>query len=255
MARRQRSVLVLSVVAVMVAIEGIWLAPASLIDMRLAETTHGSVRLTDTDGTLWHARGTVTIGTARIPIAWRIDVWPIFFGELRVHVMPGVGKDTGSPRADITFTRHSVGLRDLELNVPASLIATASGRPAAGVIEGDVNVNAAAFDWSPPNSHGEARVSWRGARLRFIAGAAPLDLGDLRVTVTAEGDRLSGPVANEGGDLDVRGDLTAREQDGMRLGLVLTPRRSDNAQLALALALIGTAEGAGWRVDWRLPLR
>ena len=194
-------------------------------------------------------------GTARIPIAWRIEPWPILLGELRLHLMPGSGRADGSPRADITFKRNSVSLRNVDLSFPASLIATATGRAPMEAVGGEVNVSAAAIDWPSPGSRGKASALWRAARLIFVAGAAPLDLGDMQMTLIADGDRLSGPVANEGGDLDVRGDITIREQDGIRLALLLAPRRSDSTQLALALALIGTPDGAGWRVDWRLPLR
>ena len=251
----RRTVLVLAAVAVMVAIEAVWLAPASLVDSRLARMTDGAVRLADADGTLWRARGIIIAGAARIPIAWRIEPWPILLGELRLHLTPGSGKTDGSPRADITFKRTGVSLRDVDLTFPASLIATATGRAAAEVVGGEVNVNATAIDWAPSGSRGEARASWHAARLIFVAGAAPLDLGDVRMTLTAEGDRLAGPVANDGGDLDIRGDITVREQDSIRLALLLAPRRSDNVQLARALALIGAADGGGWRVDWRLPLR
>ena len=254
MARPGR-VLAFAVVAVVVAIEAAWLAPASLVDSHLARMNDGVVRLADAEGTIWRARGVIVAATARIPIAWRIEPWPLLLGELRLHLFPGSVNSAGSPRADITFKRNSVSLREVDLTFPASLVAVATSRAAAEVVGGEVNVNAASIDWTPPGSRGEARLFWRAARLIFISGAAPLDLGDMRMTLTANGDRLSGPVANDGGDLDVRGEVTIREQDGIRLALTLTPRRFDNAQLALALALIGTADGAGWRVDWRFPLR
>ena len=251
----RRTVLVLLALVVIVVVEAVWLAPASLVDSRLTRVTEGAVRLADAEGTLWHARGNLIAGTARMPIAWRIEGWPILLGELRLHLMPGSGRADGSPRAIITFRRNSFSLRDLELRFPASVIATTTGRAPAEGVGGEVNVSAAALDWPPPGNRGEVRALWHAARLTFVAGAAPLDLGDLRIVLMANGDRLSGPVANDGGDLDVRGDVTMRGEDGIRLALLLTPRRADNAQLASALALIGTAEGAGWRVDWRVPLR
>ena len=249
------TVLVVAAVAVFVVIDAAWLAPASLLDSRLARMTGGMIRLVDAEGTIWRAQGVVVAGPTRIPIAWRVERWPLVLGEVRLQVMPGFGNGTGSPHADITIRRNSVSLRDLDLTSPASFIAAATGSVAAATVGGDVNVNSANMDWMPAGSRGEARVFWRTARLIFIGGAAPLVLGAMRLTLTADGDRLSGPVANDGGDLDVRGEVTIREQDGIRLTLTLVPRRSDNAQLALALALIGTADGAGWRVDWRLPLR
>ncbi len=70
-----------------------------------------------------------------------------------------------------------------------------------------------------------------------------------------DGDRLSGPLSNVGGDLALRGDIALRAGSGIALSLVLTPRRADNRELAQALAMIGTPSGDGWRVDWRWPPR
>ena len=255
MPRLRRTVLVLAAVAVVVVIDAAWLAPASLLDSRLARITNGMVRIADAGGTIWHARGVVVAGTARIPIAWRIEPWPLLFGEARLHATPGSGAVAGSPRADVTIGRNSISLRDLDLTIPASVIATATGRIAAEVVAGAVNVKSASLDWKPPASRGEAQIFWRGAGLAFISGTVPLNLGDLQMNLTADGNQLSGPVSNDGGDLDIRGNATIREVDGVRLLLTLAPRRSDNTQLTLALAAIGAADGTGWRVDWRLPLQ
>ena len=62
-------------------------------------------------------------------------------------------------------------------------------------------------------------------------------------------------MANEGGDLALRGQWTMTASDGLALALLLTPRRADQTDLKRALAAIGTADGDGWRVDWRVPLR
>jgi len=37
--------------------------------------------------------------------------------------------------------------------------------------------------------------------------------------------------------------------------LLLTPARAGETELKRMLSAIGTAEGAGWRVEWRAPLR
>ena len=87
-----------------------------------------------------------------------------------------------------------------------------------------------------------------------MTGALPLDLGDVRSTLKADGDVVSGPLGNEGGDLALRGEWKL-DAAGVTLALLLTPRRADQAELKQALAAIGTADGDGWRVDWRVPLR
>ena len=83
----------------------------------------------------------------------------------------------------------------------------------------------------------------------------PLDLGEIRSTAKADRDAISGPLANEGGDLALRGQWTLNTQDGLALALLLTPGRADQAALKQVLSTIGTAEAGGWRIDWRAPLR
>ena len=52
------------------------------------------------------------------------------------------------------------------------------------------------------------RIRWRAAQLTATPGSAEtLDLGDVTVALSADGERMSGPVSNAGGDLAVRGDL------------------------------------------------
>ena len=96
---------------------------------------------------------------------------------------------------------------------------------------------------------------WHGARVAFAGSAAPLDLGDVRTLATASGNALSGPVTNDGGDLALRGEWTLRAHDSVQLALHVTPRRPGLADLERALSAFGTADGSGWRIAWRGPLR
>jgi len=255
MAPLRRAWLLPAAVAASAAIAAFWTAPASLVDARLARMTGGTLRLANAEGTVWRARGDLAAGTASIPVAWRIDPWPLLQGELRVHVTPPAGSDAGSPRADIAVDDARVALRDVDVTLPASAFAAAMGSTVVWVAGGDVDVHAVAVDWSPPSSRGEARIRWRAANLVVPGGAAPVQLGEVSVVLTAEGDRLSGPIANEGGDLALHGEFTLRTNDSVHVSLVLAPRRTDDVILARALSAIGTADAGGWRVDWRLPLR
>jgi hypothetical protein len=120
---------------------------------------------------------------------------------------------------------------------------------------GEFDVSTVAFDWAPPTNRGSARIRWRAARLTPPGSAAPLDLGDVSVALGAEGDRVSGPVSNVGGDLEIRGEIVLRAAGGIRVSLVLAPRRADNRELAQALSGLGAPDGDGWRVDWQSSFR
>jgi hypothetical protein len=248
----RRPLFLIAALAGTVAVVAVRLAPAAIADARVSQITHGELRIADTVGTVWNARGMLVAGGTQIPVAWRIDALPLLRGELVVHVVPAVGA-AGSPRVDIVIGNGRVALRNANVTMPASLVSAAAGAKAAWVVGGDIDVSAAALDWSPPANRGDARIRWRAAHLIPPSGAAPLDLGEVSLALGADGDRLSGPLSNVGGDLALRGDIALRAGSGIALSLVLTPRRADNRELVQALAMIGAPSGDGWRVDWRWP--
>jgi len=101
----------------------------------------------------------------------------------------------------------------------------------------------------------DARLHWRGARLMLPDGIPPLDLGDVRAALTASGDRVAGPVSNEGGDIAVRGEFALRASDAVRLSLHW-PRAAPSMRASSAGALRHRQPRTdGWRVEWLIPLR
>jgi hypothetical protein len=253
MAPGRRALVLFAMVAIAVAIEAAWLAPAALLGPHVARTTGGVLRLTDAEGTVRHGHGSVVAGTARIPIAWRVEIWPLLRGVVRLQVTSGTGAET--PRATIAASADTVAFHDVDVTIPAAAFAAALGQAAVGLLAGEVNLTAAGVELTPGSSRGDARFAWHAARIAIVGNAAPLDLGEVRATLTAGGDTLSGSIDNDGGDLALRGEWAIRPDDGLRLALLLTPRRAGQAELAGALAAIGTADGTGWRVEWRVPLR
>jgi hypothetical protein len=254
MGQSRRWLFVFAAVAAAVAVEAVWQAPAALVDACLARASGGMLRVARAEGTVWHATGMLVAGTGGIPIGWRIEAWPLLRGEVRLHVLPDAGPPTGSPRADILIIGRRLAVRDAEVTFPASLLAGVGGT-AAWAAGGNVTVSATDLDWGPPASRGAMRILWRGARLVPPIGNAPVDLGDISIALSAAGDRLSGPVSNDGGDLNIRGEMTLRAGDAVEVSLALVPRRADNLELAQALAAIATADASGWRVSRRLSLR
>lgn len=253
----QRTLLLAAAVLAAVAIEAIWLAPAALVDARVAHWTRGTLRIAATDGTLWRGRGVLVAGTAQVPIGWRIDAWPLLRGELRAQLLPDeAAAPAGSPRADVAVAGSRIVLRDVDVTVPAALFVNAAGPASVATLTlaGDARITTASLDWSPPLARGDAQLAWRGARLGLAGGAAPVDLGDLRATLTADGDRLAGPVFNAGGEVEVRGELAVQANQALRVSLSLAPRRPADAGLARTLAAIGAPAADGWRVEWRVPL-
>ena len=255
MTSRPGALVIFLAVAVATAVAAAALAPAALMDARLAELTGGAVRLSAAEGTLWHAQGELVAGPTRLPIAWRMEPWPLLRGEMRLHVAPAAEASGRGPRADVAVSQGRVTLRDVDVTIPASALAGAAQPAAARSVGGDVAIATADLEWAPPANRGAARLQWRAARLALAEGARPLELGDIAAELAANGDRLSGPVSNEGGELAVRGTLAVRANDAASLSLVLSPRRPVDPATARALAALGTADNGGWRLEWRVSLR
>jgi hypothetical protein len=251
----RRPLLLLAALAATVAVMAVRLAPAAVIDASLAQLTHGRLRIVDPAGTVWDARGVMVAGAMRIPVAWQIDAWPLLRGELVLHVVPAASATSGPPRAEIVIRDGHITLRNADATIPAGLVTAALGTGAAWVVGGDLSVSATGLEWAPPANRGDARVQWRAARLIPPGGTAAFDLGDVSLVLVADGDRLSGPVSNVGGDLAINGEVALHAASVIALTLVLTPRRADNVELMQALAMLGPPAGDGWRVDWRSPLR
>jgi hypothetical protein len=239
--------------ALAVAIAAAWLAPAALLDPRIATATGGMMHLADADGTVWNGRGSLVAGTTRIPIAWRVECWPLLRGLLRVRLVSGTGAAT--PRATIAAGADTLAFDDVDVTLPAAVFGATLRPFAVESVAGAISLEASDIEWKPDASRGEARVIWHAARIAFAGSAAPLELGDVRTRVTADGNALFGPVTNEGGDLALRGDWAIRAHDSVQLVLHVAPRRPGRSDLERTLSAIGTAEGNGWRIDWRGPLR
>jgi hypothetical protein len=239
--------------ALAVAVAAAWLAPAALLDQRIADATSGMARLAEADGTIWNGRGILVAPGTRIPIAWRVECWPLLRRVLRVRLASGTGAAT--PRATIEASADTLAFHDVDVTLPAQVFAATLSRFAIESVAGEFSLRADAIEWKPDSSRGEARVIWHAARIALAGSAAPLDLGDVRMRVSADGNALSGKVANEGGDLALRGEWAMRANDSVQLSLQLTPRRPVPADLERILTAIGTAEGNGWRIDWRGPLQ
>jgi len=250
-----RIVTLVVAVALLIAIALLWLAPATLVATRIDRATAGTVTLADAEGTIWDGRGSLVAGGIAVPAAWTLDPWPLVRGELRVTVAPIGGEPKAGPRGEITIGEERTALRNVDVTVPAAWLAGAAGSRLPWRPAGNVAVAIRALDWSPPRSQGEVRVAWRDAQVAGASDGAAIDLGTITTAITASGDRLAGPITNEGGNVAVRGDVAARVGVDVAITATLTPRRADDAALVRTLAAIGTPDGDGWRIGWRAAWR
>lgn len=252
---RPRSFVVGVAVAAATALAVVWRAPAALVDVEVSKLTGGRLRVSATQGTVWHGRGDVILGTLAVPVAWRIEPWRLLRGELHLEVRPvGSGRER-TPRADLTLAHGRTLLRDVEVALPAAALADAMHTSSAALVGGELRIAAPVLDWAPSEVRGSARLQWHAARLYAAGDATPIDLGDITATLDADGSTLAGPVGNAGGDVALDGRIAVRANDAAALSLMLTPRVAAGPALARALSAIATADEGRWRIDARLPLR
>ncbi len=245
-----RAIAVVLAAVVLLAAAAFALAPASLVASSVVKMTSSHVALADVQGTVWNGQATL-VGDdgARVPLAWTTERMPLARGQVRVHL---IARDmASSPRGELEWRRGGLTARNVSFAVPAAWIAGGFGTSLPFGVMGDVDVAIAALDWSPPASRGDVRVGWRNARIS-APGALSFDLGNVSAQLAVDGNQLAGPIANDGGELAVTGDVAARADGGGDANLLLTPRRFDES-LSRALGAVGTPEGNGYRMrfQWR----
>lgn len=253
MAPGRRAVVLVAAMAIAVTIAALWLAPAALLDPRLARATGGILHLANADGTVRQGRGDLVAGTTRIPIAWRVEFWPLLQGVVRTRLMSATG--AGTPRAAMAVGLDTLAFHDVDVTFPAAVVAAVLRQGDGVFVAGEINITAADIELTEGSSRGEARLAWHAARITFPGSAVPVDLGDVRTVVTAGGSAFSGPLGNDGGDLALRGEWAMHAHDSARVSLHVAPRRPGMSDLERTLSAIGTADGDGWRIEWHASLR
>lgn len=224
------------------------LAPASLAGLALRRITGDTVALDEEEGTFWRGRGTITVArVARMPVAWSIEPWPLLRGELLLHASPP-GAAGNSPRADVVARPEAVSVRDVDVTLPARLVEAITPRSGIG-ISGDVRLTTPSLEWTPAAFVGGARIDWQDAHFA-ISTDPPVRLGTVSVPLLAANDRLTGPITNEGGALEVRGTLSFATSGAPSLELAMTPHAGASGP-ARTLAITPSQDGR-WNVEFRV---
>ena len=246
-----RALVFVACVAVLLAAAAA-LAPAALMNPRLADASRGNLSLAEAEGTIWNGRGILDVRTAaHIPLTWRLEALPLLQGEAHVTLIPPTPPGS-APRADIVAGRGAIAVHELDAMLPVELVAALF--PRAGVkLSGVVRITSPALEWTRTSFAGGARLDWSDAQFA-IANDAGIRLGNVTANLTAAGDRLTGPVTNEGGDFEVRGTVSLLPTGMPETTLTMTPRAGDPAQTR-SLAVHARPDGSGWNVDFRVGPR
>lgn len=230
----------------LVAIAAAALAPAQLVDARLAEATAGRLRLAEAGGTVWRGEGIVADarGSLRVPVRWRLAPLALLSGTAALDV---------APEGMIVATGDSVALRNVRVDVPARALDALAARGIAPAFGGDMRIDAAAFRFDGRGGDGAADLRWERARVAL--NGAVVDLGTIAARVTPRGADLAGTFSSTGGALRSAGDFVLANGE-LGLTATITPAGPLPPELALLLGALGRADASGAiRVTWHGAVR
>jgi general secretion pathway protein N len=230
-------------------------APAGLVDWRIAALTGDRVHVANARGTLWNGSGDlVTSGsTMRRHITWRLEPFPLVRGELR-GTLAGGGEieHTGN----FLFAHDRVELTGFDLALPMEALLRTAGAPALiASAGGDVGVRLDRFVRDGDSLDVALAVKWRNASLPALGASPRVMLGDVHCKLSGSGHEVSGPLANDGGEVEIGGTVTAVAGEAPRVVANIKPRpsleRERASLLAAALSTLGPADGEGRvRIAW-----
>ncbi len=246
-----RRILLLAVGLMLLALAGAALAPASLASLAVDRATRGAATLVDSEGTIWHGRATLVAGGAPLPLAWSVDPWSLVHGRIRLH-LDARDAALGAPSGTIDLGRKDFELAGVEIAIPAAMLVT----PAHAFVRpgGEIALTSPVLTWTPPVAAGNAAIVWRDAKLVVVGGGA-LALGTVTATLTAAGDRIAGPLINEGGDVDVGGNITLTAPAALDIALTIRARPGTESPIARTLAAFASPDDGSWRIRWHGDLR
>ncbi len=237
--------------AVMLAGALLAMAPATLVDTRLAALSDGRLRMANASGTIWSGSGELVVlpTRARQPLHWRLEAWPLLGGEVRATL----GSDANATGATLVYGRDHFDLRALDVALPVDSIVplATSARIALG---GTVSLQVTRLTWQGGALDGQLTLQWKDASVPGPGPDARIALGDVRIDLSGRGAELTGPVRNGGGDVEMTGQLTLTATGATNLEVALRARPGDRERaeaVAAALSTIAADDGqGGYRIRW-----
>jgi general secretion pathway protein N len=226
------------------------LAPATLLDARIAAMTHDTVRLADASGTVW--RGSGTLGDAqgrwRLPLAWRIGVWDALRGALRLELVPDARTRA---RGVVRAGGDTLAFSTLHLEVPAEAVTSAWTRPPVPRFSGTIVADAPSFRTDGTHVDGALDLRWDRAAVA-LAGVV-VDLGTVEASARPGAGGMTVALRNRGGDVALTGEVRARGND-LALDATLKPAPTFAGPALVALRALGPAAADGSvHVTWHGP--
>jgi len=227
---------------IVAAVALVVLAPATWLDRRIAAASGGTLRLNDSEGTVWQGRGALgdVGGTWRIPVAWRISPLPLLRGAIDIELAPSA--DSDAARGRLLLENDGADLRNVALRMPASVLGTLASTRLPVEPGGELILDAPQFRYQPNQIDGAFNLRWQRARL--ATAGSTVDLGTVTAHVAPQGSALVGVISNVGGDAHIDGDVSF-SASGIALRANIAPGPNVPPDIARMLAALGSADANG----------
>lgn len=220
------------------------LAPATLMDARLAQASDGRLRLAEARGSLWSGAGWIEVreadgrtGIAR-RVAWRVLPESLLRGRLVAEVV----LDQATKPFPATLSLSRLEIAGAGIHLPAAALGLGMPRLAPFRLTGDVLLDITQLSLERGRADGEATLLWRGAG-SALTPVSPLGEYEVRLKAGDSGVQavlrtLEGPL-----QLDGKGSWT----NGAPPSFLVTARIPAPQQELLApiFRLIAVERGAG----------
>jgi general secretion pathway protein N len=177
-------------------------APASLLDSPLKSLVDDRLSLANCQGTIWQGSATPTLKIGKQSrmslhtLHWHIRPLALLTGQLKAAL---TWDDMASiTPTEMTISRKSVALSNLQLSLPAEIIGELSPFLKPAQLSGNLNIESRALTYSDGQLQGNATARWNQAG---SAMSTIHPLGDYRIDIEAAKNNLHATLSTLRGAL------------------------------------------------------
>jgi general secretion pathway protein N len=203
----------------------------------------GQLAVQGIEGTLWSGRVARLVHPAFPvgPLAWRLRPQAVLLGRLEYQVFAQSGQGGGELHAGRgLFAGRYISAAHLSL--PAAEVAQRLGQKMVS-LAGDFQIDVDELKLSTDGITAlQGVLMWRDAQ---IVQPSPMALGHLQVQLGLREGQVLGTLSNEGGPLELSGELLIGADRRYQLNALLKPRANADAQLRQNLGLLGAPDAQG----------
>jgi hypothetical protein len=200
----------------------------------------GQLAVQDIEGTLWQGRVARLVHPAFStgPLAWQLRPQALLRGRIEYQIFMQTGTGGGELRAGRGLLT-GVYVADAHLTLPAAELAQRLRLDLVS-LAGDFQIDLDELRLSDAGiSALQGIMVWRGAQ--FVQPSA-LTLGHLQMQLGLREGQVVGTLSDQGGPLEVAGELLIGADKRYRLDAHLKPRADADASLREALGMLGAPD-------------